>query len=128
MRTVIDEGATTSVMSLSCWEGLGSPKLSQSATMLTYFDGRLFQLHDILPSPEVQLGGKTIAIEVKVVDVPFEVLGMNWMYSMQAIASSLFRVICFPFNGKIVTIDQKSFHNLSVNVSSGASILIIDYS
>ena len=39
---VIDEGAAASVMSLSCWKGLGSPELSQSTTMLTTFDGRSF--------------------------------------------------------------------------------------
>ena len=55
-------------------------------------------------------------------------LGRNWMYNMQAVASSLFRVVCFPLNGKIVTIDQKYFQNPSVNASSGASILIIDHS
>ena len=37
-------------------------------------------------------------------------------------------MVCFPFNGKIVAIYQKSFHNLSFNASSGASILIIDHS
>ena len=37
-------------------------------------------------------------------------------------------MICFPFNGKIVTIDQNSFHNMSVNVSSGVFIMIIDHS
>ena len=105
-HTVIDEGVTTSMMSLSCWKGLGSPELSKSGTMLTPFDGRYFRLHKILPSLKVRLGGKTIAIEVEVVDAPLDyniLLGRNWMYSMQAIASSLFRVICFPFNGKIVT-------------------------
>ena len=64
--------------------------------MLTYFDGIYFQLHGILPSLKVQLGGNTIAIEVEVVDAPLNynvLLGWNWMYSMQAIASSLFRVI-----------------------------------
>ena len=39
-RTVIDEGAAASVMSLSCWKGLDSPELSKSATMLKTFDGR----------------------------------------------------------------------------------------
>ena len=66
-----------------------------------------------------------IAIEVEVVDAPLDynlLLGQNWMYSMQAVASSLFRVVCFPFNGKIVTIDQTSFKNPSVNASLGASI------
>ena len=107
-RTLIDEGTTASVMSLSCWKGLGSPELSQSATMLTVFDGRSFRPHEILPSLKVQLGGKTIAIEVKVVDAPLDynlLLGQNWMYSMQAVASSLFRVVCFPFNRKIVIVD-----------------------
>ena len=41
-HTMIDEGVADSVMSLSCWKGLGSPELSKFATMLTAFDGRLF--------------------------------------------------------------------------------------
>ena len=97
--------------------------------MLIAFYGRSFQPHRIIPSLKFQLGGKTVAIEVEVVNVPLDynlLLGQNWMYSMQAIASSLFQVICFSFNGKIVTIDQKSFHNPSVNASSGTSISIID--
>ena len=49
MRTIIDEGANDSMMYLSCWKGLGSPTLSQSANMLTAFDGRSFWLHGILP-------------------------------------------------------------------------------
>ena len=68
--TVIDEGAAASVMYLSCWKGLGSPKLSQSATMLTTFDGISFQSHGIFPSLKVQLGGKIVVIEVEVVDAP----------------------------------------------------------
>ena len=130
-RIVIDKGATASVMSLSWWKGLGSPKLSQSTTMLTAFDGRSFWPHGILPSLKVQLGEKIIAIEVEVVDAPLDynlLLGQNWMYSMQAVASSLFRVVCFPFNGKIIMIDQMSFRNPSVNASSGTSIPIIDHS
>ena len=59
-------------------------------------------------------------IEVEVLDGPLDYnlfLGRNWMYSMQSIASSLFQVICFPFNGKIITIDHTSFHNPSFNAS-----------
>ena len=76
--------------------------------MLTAFNGRSFQPHGILPSLEVQLGGKTIAIEVEAVDTPLDynlLLGRNWMYNMQDVASSLFRVVCFPFNGNIIIID-----------------------
>ena len=114
MCTIIDEGVVASVMSLSCWKGLGSPKLSQSATMLIAFNGRSFHLHKILPSFKVQLGGKTVAIEVEVVNAPLDyniLLGRNWMYNMQVVASSLFQVVYFLFNGKIVTIDQNSFQN-----------------
>ena len=64
-HTVIDEGAATSMMSLSCYKGLGSPELSKLATMLTAFDGRSFRPHDIIPSLKVHLGGKTVAIEVE---------------------------------------------------------------
>ena len=94
-RTMIDEGVVASVMSLSCWKGLGCPELSKSLTMLTVFDGRYFMPHEILPSLKFHLGGKTISIEVEVVDAPLDynlLLGRNWMYSMQAIASSLFCV------------------------------------
>ena len=96
MCTVIDEGTATFVMYLDCWKGLGSPTLSKSTNMLTAFDGRLFRPHGILPSLEVQFGGKNFAIEVKVVDAPLDynlLLGQNWMYSMQVVASSLFQVI-----------------------------------
>ena len=90
---MIDECTVVSVMSLSCWKGLGSPKLSQSANMLTAFDGRSFRPHGILPSLKVHLGGKIIATKVKVVDAPLDYnisLGRNWMYSMQVVATSLF--------------------------------------
>ena len=53
-------------------EGFGSPELSQSTNMLTAFDGRLFHPHIILPSLKVHLGGKTVAIEVEVVDAPLD--------------------------------------------------------
>ena len=38
----VDEGTATPVMSLTCWEGLGSLVLSKSMNMLTAFDGRSF--------------------------------------------------------------------------------------
>ena len=67
--------------------------MSQLANMLDAFDGRSFQLHGILPSLEVQLGGKTVAIEVEVADAPLDynlLLGRNWMYNMQVVSYSLF--------------------------------------
>ena len=48
--------------------------------MLIYFDGISFRSHGILPSLEVQFGGKTMTIEVEVVDVTLDchlLLGRN---------------------------------------------------
>jgi hypothetical protein len=41
-HTVLDEGASTCVMSMSCWRAIGSPKLTQSPTTLKAFDGNGF--------------------------------------------------------------------------------------
>jgi hypothetical protein len=38
-RTIVDEGDSTCVMSLSCWQAIGSPELTPSPTLLTDFDG-----------------------------------------------------------------------------------------
>jgi hypothetical protein len=47
-RTILDEGASTCVMSLACWKCLKSPALNKSATMLRAFDGRGFHPHGLL--------------------------------------------------------------------------------
>jgi hypothetical protein len=69
-RIVIDEGALTCVMSLSYWKSIGSPPLSQSMNILIALDGNYFRPHEILPSFPVQLGGKTVEVNVELVDVP----------------------------------------------------------
>ena len=38
-RTILDEGASTSVLSLSCWKAIGSPELVTSPMTLKAFDG-----------------------------------------------------------------------------------------
>ena len=86
--TVINEGVAASVMSLSCWKGLGSHELSKSTTMLTAFDGRSFRPHEILPSLKVCLGGKTVAIEVEVVDAPLD-YNLYWV--------SIRCIVCKPY-------------------------------
>jgi hypothetical protein len=40
--TVIDEGASTCVISLACWKAIGHPVLSPSPTLLTSFDDHSF--------------------------------------------------------------------------------------
>jgi hypothetical protein len=109
---VVDEGDSTCVMSLACWKAIGQPELSPSPTLLTAFDGRSFRPHGIIPSFPVQLGGKTMCVEVEVVDAPINynlLLGCSWTYAMQAVVATIFRVLLFPHEGRIVTIDQMSF-------------------
>jgi hypothetical protein len=93
---VIDEGASTSVMSLSCWKSIGSPQLSQPMNMLFVFDGNSFRPHVLLPTLHVKLGCKTMAVEVDVVDAPLDyniLLGYNWTYAMNFI----FSFMCYDF-------------------------------
>jgi hypothetical protein len=111
-RMVVDEGASTCIMLLACWKAIGQPALSPSPTLLTAFDGHSFRPHGIIPSFPVQLGEKTVCVEVEVVDAPLDynlLLGQSWTYSMQAVVATVFRVLLFPHEGRIVTIDQLSF-------------------
>jgi hypothetical protein len=41
-RMVVDEGASTCMMSLACWNDIGQPVLSLSPTLLTSFNGHSF--------------------------------------------------------------------------------------
>jgi hypothetical protein len=123
-RTVVDEGASTCVMSLACWKAIGQPELSLSPTLLMDFDGRSFRPHGIIPSFPMQLGGKTVCVEVEVVDAPLDyniLLGRSWTYAMHAVVATVFWVLCFPHEGRIVTIDQLSFSH--PDPSSGASMV-----
>jgi hypothetical protein len=92
-RTVVDEGASTCVMSLACWKAIDQLILSPSPTLLTAFDGHSFRPHGIIPSFLVQLGGKTVCVEVEVVDAPLEynlLLRQSWTYVMQAVVATIF--------------------------------------
>ena len=117
------------VMSLTYWKSIGSLTLSQSMTMLIAFDGHSFQPHGILLVFPVQLGGKTVVVDVEVVDAPLDynlLLGHNWTYAMTAVVSSVFRTLCFPHEGKIMMIDQLSFLHANPNASVGPSVPVID--
>jgi hypothetical protein len=121
-RTVVDEGASTCMLLLVCWTTIGQPVLSPSPTLLTYFDGLSFRTHGIIPSFPIQLGGKTVCVEVEVVDAPLNynlLLKRIWTYAMHVVVATVFQVLLFPHKGRILTIDQLSSSRL--DPSSGAS-------
>ena len=99
-------------MSMSCWKTLGSPTLSRSSTTLKAFDGRTYTPYGILNNLKVELGGKTVEIDVEVIDGNLDyniLLGRPWIYAMAAVMSTYFRKIAFPFEGGITIVDQQNF-------------------
>jgi hypothetical protein len=122
-RCIIDEGASTCIMSKSVWQKLGSPELLPSAITLRAYDGRSASPEGIFQNVPIELGGKTVLIDIEVIEAPLEyniLLGRTYMYAMKAVASSIFRTIMFPHNGKIVTIDQVTHYepNPSANLDN----------
>jgi hypothetical protein len=78
-----------------------------------------------LPQFSITLGGKTVFIDVVVVQDPLDfnlLLGRDYVYSMKAIVSTLFRVIYFSHDGRVMTIDQLSFVGPDLTVNSMNSL------
>ena len=98
-------------MSFTTWQALGSPQLVSVTQNLLTFDGGASHPLGILPKFPVTLGGKTVYIDVMVVQGALDfslLLGHDYVYEMGALISSLFCVVCFPHDGRMVTIDQLS--------------------
>jgi hypothetical protein len=47
------------------------------------------------------------------------------MYVMMVVVSSVFRVLCFPHEGRIVTVDQMSFTHSDSVTSMGSTVLLV---
>ena len=72
-----------------------------------------------------------VEVEVEVIDAPLDyklLLGSNWTYAMVVIILFVFHTLCFPHEGKIMTIDQLSFEYASPNAFVGPLILVVDNS
>jgi hypothetical protein len=58
---------------------------------------------------------------VEVFDTPLDyniLLGRSWVDSMHAVMSTLFRVLRFPHQGKVVTVDQLAFFNTDTHTGN----------
>jgi hypothetical protein len=111
-QTLIDEGSSISIFSSIAWKALGYPKIVVVTQTLFTFNRRTSHPLGILPQFPVTLGGKNVFIDVMVVQDPLDfdlLLGRDYIYAMKAIVSTLFHVIYFPHDGRMVTIDQLSF-------------------
>jgi hypothetical protein len=97
-QTLIDEGASVSILSSVAWYALSCPQLAPVTHSLLAFNRGTSQPLGILPQFPVTLGGKTVFIDVMVVRDPLDfslLLGRDYVYAMKAIVSTLFRVIYF---------------------------------
>jgi hypothetical protein len=109
---LIDEGSSISIFSSFAWQALGCPPLAPVMQNLLAFNRRTSQPLGTLPQFPVTLEGKTVFINVMVVQDPLNfslLLGRDYVYAMKAIVSTLFRVISFPHDGRVVIVDQLSF-------------------
>jgi hypothetical protein len=107
-RCIVDEGASVSILSSSVWKVLGSLELVSSSHELLAFDRCPSEYLGVLPQLPISLGGKTICIDVIVVQGRLDfnmLLGRDFLYAMNIVVSTLFWVMHFPHNGSIVTID-----------------------
>ena len=122
--TIIDEGASVSILSSTSWQALGSPPLALVTQNMLGFNKGTSRLLGFLPQLPITLGGKMVYLNVMVVPGPLDynlLLGRDYVYHMGAIVSTLFRVICFLHEGRIVTIDQISFPNPNIAPSQPSS-------
>ena len=113
--TIIDEGASVSILSSTSWKAIASPSLLPSTDQILAFNRRPIVPLGILPQFPITLEGKTVYIDVMVVQGPLDfnlLLGRDYVYAMKDIVSTLFRVMYFPHDGNIVTVDQLSFVKL----------------
>ena len=124
-RTIIDEGASVSILSSTAWQALASSSLVPITQNLLAFNRGTNQPLGILPRLTITFGGRIVYLNVMVVPGPLYynlLLGRNYVYGMGAIVSTLFRVICFPHEGRFVTVDQLSFPGPNMASSQPSSL------
>jgi hypothetical protein len=128
-QCIIDEGASTCIMSKTVWQKLGSPELIPSAITLRTYDGRPSSPEGLFQNVPVELEGKTILIDIEVIDAPLDyniLFDHSYMYAMKAVAYSIFWTMMFPHNGNIVTIDQVSHYEPNPSANLDNILPIID--
>jgi hypothetical protein len=111
---IVDEGASTSILSSSSWKDLGSLELVSASHDLLASDRHPSEYLGVLPQFLISLGGKTILVNVIVVQGPLDfnmLLGRDYVYAMNVVVSTLFQVMHFPHNGSIVIVDQLASDN-----------------
>jgi hypothetical protein len=113
-RCIVDEGASASILSSSTWQALGSPEFVSASHEMLAIDIRPSEYLRILPQFPISLGGNIVIVDFIVVQGPLDfnmLLKHDYVYDMNVVVSTLFRVMHFPHNGSNVTINQLASNN-----------------
>lgn len=91
-HTIIDEGASVSILSSTAWKPLGLQPLMPVTQNLLGFNKETSRLSGILPKLPITLGRKIIYLNVMVVPGPLDynlLLMCDYVYNMEAIVPKL---------------------------------------
>ena len=119
-NTIIDECVSVSIISSTTWQDFSSSLLVPVTQNLLAFNRGNSQPLGILLKLPVTLGENIFYVNLMVVQGPLYfnlILGHGYVYFMGDIVSSLFHVMCFPHQGRIVTIDQLVFFGPNMEAS-----------
>ena len=90
--TIVYEGDFVSILSSTAWKAIGSPLLVPANNQILAFN-RIPIVHlGILPQFPITLEGKTVCIDVMVVQGPLDfnlILGRDYVYTMKDVVSKL---------------------------------------
>jgi len=123
--TIIDEGAYISLLSSTTWKYLGSLQLVPITQSLLDFNKGTSQPLGILMKFPITLGGKIVYLSVLVFQGPLDfnlLLGHDYVYVTGVLFSSLFHVISFLHEGRIVVIRQISFIGPNLTLDQPSSL------
>jgi hypothetical protein len=108
-------------MSITYWKAIGSTPLTESQNTIKAFNVSSFKPYGVRPSLPIMLEGKMVKVKVEVFDAPIDynlLLGCSWIDSMRAVVSTLFHVVCFPHQGKVVIVDQLALFNSDARIGN----------
>jgi len=110
---IIDEWASTCIMFESILQKLGFPELKPYEIMLGAYDGHRSTPVNLYPNIPVKLAGKTVLMDTEVLDTQLDyniLLSQSYMYEMLVVASSVFRIMMFAHEVKVITIDPLTYY------------------
>ena len=90
------------------------PNPSTFQDLLHAYDGHVAQPQGVLMNFCVELAEKTVLIDIEVINIQLDynfLLGHSYMYVMRIISSTIFRLLMFPHDGKVVTINQMVYYD-----------------